>query len=100
MTKIKMMLTFVAVLAVMVMGAAPAMAGEVQDQRHGSSNSSNHGSSNSSSNNSSSGSSGIVEEQPLKDQGIRQCDIVPPYCQDNTHDSKGPRACLVNSRRW
>ncbi len=33
--------------------------------------------------------SGTVEEEPVKDPGIRQCDITPPYCQD-TGDPKEP----------
>jgi hypothetical protein len=68
----KMVVLVVAMLAVIVVGAVPALADEVQNQRDGSSSSSN-------SNN------GTVGEKPLRDPGIRQCDITPTEC-DNTDD--------------
>lgn len=36
---------------------------------------------------SSSNSSSAVEVDPLKDQGIRQCDLVPSGCQEDTYDN-------------
>jgi hypothetical protein len=66
----KMVVLVVAMLAVIVVGAVPALADEVQNQRDGSSS-----------------NSGTVGEKPLKDPGIRQCDITPPYCKDTHEDS-------------
>jgi hypothetical protein len=77
----KMVLTGAAV-TVMMSFAAPAMADEVQEeQRAGSSNSS---------------ASGIVDEQPLKDPGIRLCDITPTECEISTDPVDDPAQHPVN----
>jgi hypothetical protein len=73
--KKRMVLTTVAAVTLMMMSfAAPAMAQEVQKEEEAQRDGSN----------SSSGSSGIVDEQPYKDPGIRPCDFTPTECETST----------------
>jgi hypothetical protein len=77
----KMLLMTTIAVMVVSLAAAPAMAHEVQDHQHDPSDIGpvvhDHRD----------GSSGTVDEEPLKDPGIRLCDITPTEC-DNTDSSK------------
>jgi hypothetical protein len=102
MKSMKKMLLMAAIAVMMVSLAAPAMADEVQDPQNDPSGTDpvvgDHRDGSSSSIVEEEPAGGVpaddelicmipegcdTDEKPYKDPGIRKCDLVPPYCQDN-----------------
>src|SRR5829696_2912055 len=90
----RMVMVLLTVVALMgVSFASPVMADEVEDKRNDSS-SAGLGVRDHPDDSSDSSSSTVAEKEPLKDPGIRLCDITPTECQDTAEEDsahKTPR---------